>query len=38
MVFYQFYNKKERSDALILGILGNLDHFRHLSSMLNASY
>jgi len=39
MEFYQFYNKKkERSDALILGILGNLDPFRHLFSMLKASY
>ena len=27
----------ERSDSLILGILGNLDHFRHLWILLNQS-
>jgi hypothetical protein len=28
-VFCQFYKKIERSDSKILGILDNLDHFRH---------
>jgi hypothetical protein len=29
LVFYQFLKKTERSVSLILGILGNLGHFRH---------
>jgi hypothetical protein len=33
-VFYQFFKLVERSVAIILDILGNLDHFRHSYIML----
>ena len=37
MVFCQFYKKIERSVPLILVILGNLVHFRHLFIVLYQS-
>ena len=34
MVFCQFLKQIERSVSIILGILVNLDHFRHLFILL----